>query len=582
MKKYLFFLVLNLYVAGQLCAQTTINIVEANDDSSDYCTGSLPYNEIINLDVRFTGYSVTDTFTLQAFFGDGTYQTQFALPVTVFGQIKIWGIFSHTYLNYGSYDVTYIATGPDGNSDSLTHIAEVVVADTCASVTGRIYVDINNNCINDAGDSGAPYVPIALYNGTSCLSYTSTDALGYYNFYGVPATNLNVTLQIPSSIAINGYSLSCPASGTYNFNLTTNLNYDFAVICNSNHDLMAQTTGYYKLGNTSFIGAEIINISCQNLSGTYSLILDPRLSFVNAMDTPVLISGDTLIWNYSNLGGYSGGLWNGLHANMDASVQIGDTLCNTISALPLTNDINPVNNIYTDCNIVVSAWDPNYKRVSPEGIGITGSVPSNTEFIYTVAFQNTGNAPAQDINIIDTLDADLDINSIQVLFASHAMNYYIIDGSILIFSFTNIQLPDSGSNQMASHGSLIYKANCKPGLINGTQIKNTASIYFDSNLPVITNTTLNTINIGLGIKELSETLMFIFPNPVTDKITIQFEKQFDGTIELNDLSERRIFNQKYKGLKFTSNLTESTPGMYVMIIRTLEGAVIKTEKIIKE
>jgi hypothetical protein len=59
--------------------------------------------------------------------------------------------------------------------------------------------------------------------------------------------------------------------------------------------------------------------------------------------------------------------------------------------------------------------------------------------------------------------------------------------------FDNIALPDSTTNEAGSHGFVQYSVRAKAGLPNGAQIPNTASIYFDFNLPVVTNATHSTL-----------------------------------------------------------------------------------------
>jgi hypothetical protein len=65
---------------------------------------------------------------------------------------------------------------------------------------------------------------------------------------------------------------------------------------------------------------------------------------------------------------------------------------------------------------------------------------------------------------------------------------------VLQWTFNNIMLADSFSNEEASHGFITYTVNQVADLTDGSQITNSAAIYFDSNEPVITNTTLHTIN----------------------------------------------------------------------------------------
>src|SRR5438093_2053651 len=49
----------------------------------------------------------------------------------------------------------------------------------------------------------------------------------------------------------------------------------------------------------------------------------------------------------------------------------------------------------------------------------------------------------------------------------------------LFRSFPNINLTDSGSNEPASHGFIQYKIKLQTGVPAGTQIQNTAYIYFE-------------------------------------------------------------------------------------------------------
>ena len=59
------------------------------------------------------------------------------------------------------------------------------------------------------------------------------------------------------------------------------------------------------------------------------------------------------------------------------------------------------------------------------------------------------------------------------------------------FIFDNILLPDSTTNEIESQGFIKYRINHKEDLVNNTFIENTASIYFDSNPPIVTNTVYN-------------------------------------------------------------------------------------------
>lgn len=61
----------------------------------------------------------------------------------------------------------------------------------------------------------------------------------------------------------------------------------------------------------------------------------------------------------------------------------------------------------------------------------------------------------------------------------------------MAFRFSNINLQDSNHNEPLSHGYLLYSIKPVAGLLPYQKIKNSASIYFDFEAPVLTNTTEN-------------------------------------------------------------------------------------------
>ncbi|MEL6844652.1 MAG: PKD domain-containing protein, partial [Bacteroidota bacterium] len=77
--------------------------------------------------------------------------------------------------------------------------------------------------------------------------------------------------------------------------------------------------------------------------------------------------------------------------------------------------------------------------------------------------------------------------------ASHPYSLMFEGDSVLVFTFANINLPDSVSDPQGSQGFVAYTLQHAASLSPGTQIDNRAAIYFDYNPPIITNTVRNTI-----------------------------------------------------------------------------------------
>jgi uncharacterized repeat protein (TIGR01451 family) len=147
----------------------------------------------------------------------------------------------------------------------------------------------------------------------------------------------------------------------------------------------------------------------------------------------------------------------------------------------------------------------------------------NDWFYYTVHFQNTGSAAAQNIALTDTLSNHLDLSTFERINYSHD-NSASLFGNVLQFNFDNINLPDSTSNASGSKGFVQYRVKPKANLPAGTVIDNRAFIYFDYNAPIITNTSHNTYELVTGIKNATKNEFAMYPNPTSGIVTVAAKK----------------------------------------------------------
>lgn len=337
---------------------------------------------------------------------------------------------------------------------------------------------------------------------------------------------------------------------------------------------------------------EVFNAGYAKSSGQVYLVLDPRVTYNPALSNnpPASISGDTLMWNYTNLTNASnGGWWNAfqtyLHLTPDSSLNIGDTLCFEIFTGVVPDDVYLPNNYLRGCLAIVNSYDPNIKQVSPAGEGPTGIIPVNTsELTYTVHFQNTGNASAIHINVLDTLDANVDTASLELLGSTHNLVPEWVGPRVFKASFAYINLPDSFTNEPKSHGSFSYKIKLKPGLPEGTQIKNSAAIYFDQNAPIITNTTVNTLEtiVVNGVKQVTANGVRVYPNPTNGLVNIITDEQLNNaTVKLLNIHGQVVTQQNnLNGTRFTLNIETQAAGIYFVEITTPTG--LQRIKLVKE
>ncbi len=148
------------------------------------------------------------------------------------------------------------------------------------------------------------------------------------------------------------------------------------------------------------------------------------------------------------------------------------------------------------CLEIRDSYDPNDKQVSPEGITLDQLADGDNLLEYMIRFQNTGSDTAYRVVVVDTLPLNLDVASIQSLRGSHLFDLDVTGEGrpILIFSFENINLPDSLTDELNSSGYIRFKIRPEQNLGVGTILSNEAAIYFDFNEPIITNQALVVIS----------------------------------------------------------------------------------------
>lgn len=180
-----------------------------------------------------------------------------------------------------------------------------------------------------------------------------------------------------------------------------------------------------------------------------------------------------------------------------------------------------------ECQQVIGSFDPNDKQGFPAGVGPQHLIRENTDIEYLIRFQNTGTDTAFTVVVRDTLPAVLDASRIRFGASSHTYELEKTADNVLIFKFNNIRLVDSFTNEPLSHGYLMFRIAQQPDLAYGTQIYNSAAIYFDFNPPVITNTTEHEVGKVVGVSLSKEPgrkaapQVTISPNPATAAAVLQ-------------------------------------------------------------
>lgn len=214
----------------------------------------------------------------------------------------------------------------------------------------------------------------------------------------------------------------------------------------------------------------------------------------------------------------------------------GDVLTFTATMTgSMGTDENQEDNTFTLHQTVFNSMDPNDKTCL-EGTTIDPSMAGKYVH-YLIRFENTGTANAQNIVVKDVIDTTkYDVSSLIPLDGSHPFTTRITSTNKVEFIFENIQLPFDDAN---NDGFVVFKIKTKPTLVAGNTFSNAASIYFDYNAPIVTNTATTTLQ-ALGASDFDFDRYFtIWPNPTSDILHIEGTSEVRSA-EVYDLRGRLI------------------------------------------
>jgi len=362
------------------------------------------------------------------------------------------------------------------------------------TITGTIRLDNNANGCDNA-DMPLGNLKIKLTDATNTF-YTTANSNGMYDLYTY-AGNYTVTPEMQ-----NPYFTVSPAAAIINFpaNNGTVKTQDFCVTKNGVYKdveitILPETSA--KPGFDASYQLVYTNKGTETLSGDIELGFDDnRLTFLNA--APVEDNQQTghLKWAYINLQPFE---TRSIEVNFNVKAppinNINDTLVFNAVINPVTGD-----NSFALQQIVVGAFDPNDKSCL-EGSSV--HVSKIGDYVhYMIRFQNLGTDTAVNVVVKDLLKDKFDWSSFQMTKTSHPCIARQSKGNQLEFIFKNINLPAKIQNEAASNGFVAFKIRSKATLVAGDSLINDASIYFDYNLPVITNKAIskyvNSFAVNLG------------------------------------------------------------------------------------
>lgn len=553
--------------------------------------------------VHATGYGQTTSYS---FYADTTYgcQTTFGVQMAIGTLPEIGGVLS---VDWGDGNTTtYNYSTTTGNTTHYTQVTHgytlpgnYMVSFNVYSGTAGANVDAGQTAnISAPGASNCGYLWIYTMQTSPSVNYMNvpyqfTDVNGTITilmpsnspgtasvYTGLNPANAPYTAQIdPNWLAINGLIQTSPNFTITSFNtngMANNPQQTMTVSCNipsPNPDFGVSYgwgSNFVAPLQTGHLYLNICNYACSDTSDV-SVSLEMPGNFIpntSSLTNPV-VTGNILTFDILGL---SDCQYIHIPFTFPGNTPAGTPYCFQL-ALSNPNDSYMGNNMDTICGVILNSYDPNEKLVDQP----TNIDPNEVEeFQYVIHFQNDGNYDATDVVIQDTISANLDLSSFKYVGSKHGVATSINTTTrVVTFSFNDINLGQSAVDLDASQGFVIYSISEEAGLAEGTEIENTAYIYFDFNPAIVTNTTYNINELPLGLNESVSEWVTLYPNPAEDKI--KFSGASVSEISIYDLTGKLVLETNTI-LNNEVSLNNLQTGIYQVVLKT--GNSISTQKLV--
>ncbi|MBF9223892.1 T9SS type A sorting domain-containing protein [Hymenobacter ruricola] len=532
--------------------------------------------------------------------GDGTGQLPYNPRDGAFSDGVAFGADGKGNLYWLLYASTSSITGPGGFS--LTPPASRLGAFTLVgagalvtrvgthhnTIRGALYLDNNGNGVRDSGDVAFPQTQVLEATQGTLSYFSSIESTGDYSVFAgtgaytlaPPVPPLHYTISQPTA---SGYSGSFSGYGRAD----TARHFGFSPVANQG-DLRVTFTPYAaaRPGFVTRYRVTLANVGTTTVaSGSLNVALDSRMSYISS--TPGgSRTGQTVTWAYTNLAPFSRREFDVLFS-LPTNTPLGTALSTTATA-PLTGDVVPADNTATTQQTVTGSFDPNditvnYDRLTP------AQVAARQPLDYTVRFQNMGTDTAFTVVINDTLDFHkLNLSSLMLVAQSHNCIWSLSNAGLLTVRFVNIKLPHRNQDVIRSQGFVRFRVQPKPSLAVGEVIPNHASIVFDYNAPVITNTATTAVMLASATLARHDAAAWnAYPNPATDAVTIGADLATGGQVQLDllDALGRTVRHQAFTApagaLRQALDLSGLAPGLYVLRLTPPTGPA-STQQLVRE
>lgn len=231
-------------------------------------------------------------------------------------------------------------------------------------------------------------------------------------------------------------------------------------------------------------------------------------------------------------------------------------------------------------------FSQNDKTVLGSTVLTPNQVAAGATITYLIRFQNINGDTTSSLSIRDTLDPKLDATSLEMVDASHDYQILRGGGSEVRWFFNDIMLPNSGGDDPASQGYVLFRVKVKKDVFPGQVIRNRATIFFDGFQSLTTNEAVVWID-QFGASHVSfNHQILVLPNPNSGQFETNLPPLPDGSYQfwITDLMGREVSFEVFEngtGRGNTIRMLTTEPGLYIFQALTEEGILTAPFLVVK-